>query len=33
MGLLAARLDAEGVLSLDSTLADHWPACGLSGRL
>ena len=25
MGLLAARLDAEGVLSLDSTLADHWP--------
>jgi len=25
MGLLAARLDAEGVLSLDSTIADHWP--------
>ena len=25
MGVLAARLDAEGVLSLDSTLADHWP--------
>lgn len=25
MGLLAAQLDAEGVLSLDSTLADHWP--------
>lgn len=25
MGLLAARLDEEGVLSLDSTLADHWP--------
>lgn len=24
MGLLAARLDAEGVLSLDDTLADHW---------
>jgi len=24
MGLLAARLDAEGVLSLDSTLAEHW---------
>ncbi len=25
MGLLAARLDAEGVLSLDTTLADVWP--------
>ena len=25
MGLLAARLDGEGVLSLDSTIADHWP--------
>lgn len=25
MGLLAARLDAEGVLSLDSTITDHWP--------
>ena len=25
MGLLAARLDADGVLSLESTLADHWP--------
>ncbi|WP_375548264.1 serine hydrolase domain-containing protein [Oceanicaulis alexandrii] len=25
MGLLAAQLDAEGVLSLDTTLADHWP--------
>jgi CubicO group peptidase (beta-lactamase class C family) len=25
MGVLAAELDARGVLSLDSTLADHWP--------
>lgn len=25
MGLLAAWLDAEGVLALDSTIADHWP--------
>lgn len=25
MGLLAARLDAEGVLKLESTLADYWP--------
>jgi len=25
MGLLAAQLDAQGVLSLESTLADHWP--------
>ncbi len=25
MGLLAARLDAEGVLSLESTITDHWP--------
>ena len=25
MGLLAARLDADGVLSLSSTIADHWP--------
>ncbi len=29
MGLLAARLDAEGVLSLDATLADEWPELGL----
>lgn len=33
MGLLAARLDAEGVLSLDSTLADHWPDLALPGDL
>ncbi|ABI64856.1 beta-lactamase [Maricaulis maris MCS10] len=25
MGLLAARLDAEGVLPLDSRITDHWP--------
>lgn len=25
MGLLAARLDEEGILSLGSTLADYWP--------
>ncbi len=25
MGLLAARLDAEGVLRLDSAITDHWP--------
>ena len=25
MGLLAARLDVEGILSLESTIADHWP--------
>lgn len=25
MGLLAAVLDEQGVLSLDSTIADHWP--------
>lgn len=33
MGLLAARLDAEGVLRLDSTLADHWPDLDLPGDL
>ncbi|WP_300531475.1 serine hydrolase domain-containing protein [Maricaulis sp.] len=33
MGLLAARLDADGVLSLDSTLADHWPDLVLPGDL
>ncbi len=25
VGLLAAKLDAKGILKLDSTLADHWP--------
>jgi len=25
MGLLAAWLDREGILALDSTIADHWP--------
>ena len=25
MGLLASWLDAEGILDLDSTIADHWP--------
>ena len=25
MGLLAAWLDAQGILALDSTIADHWP--------
>jgi CubicO group peptidase (beta-lactamase class C family) len=25
MGLLAARLDAEGVLPLDSAISDYWP--------
>ncbi|WP_262691919.1 serine hydrolase domain-containing protein [Kordiimonas aestuarii] len=29
MGLLAAKLDAEGVLSLDTTLADEWPGLEL----
>ncbi|MFC4348965.1 serine hydrolase domain-containing protein [Kordiimonas lipolytica] len=29
VGLLAARLDAEGVLSLDATLADEWPSLEL----
>ncbi len=33
MGLLAARLDAEGILSLDSTIADHWPGLDLPGDL
>lgn len=29
VGLLAAKLDAEGVLSLDATLADMWPGLDL----
>ncbi|WP_138513810.1 serine hydrolase domain-containing protein [Maricaulis alexandrii] len=33
MGLLAARLDAQGILSLDSTIADHWPGLELPGGL
>jgi CubicO group peptidase (beta-lactamase class C family) len=32
MGLLAARLDAEGVLSLETTLADVWPGLKLPDR-
>ena len=28
MGVLAAELDARGVLSLDTSLADHWPGAG-----
>ena len=32
MGLLAARLDAEGVLSLETTLADVWPGLELPDR-
>lgn len=31
MGLLAAQLDLEGILSLDSTLADHWPDLHMPG--
>lgn len=33
LGLLAATLDERGVLPLDSTLADHWPALKLPGGL
>ena len=33
MGLLAARLDAEGILPLDSTIADYWPDLELPGEL
>lgn len=33
MGLLAAMLDERGVLALDSTIADHWPALSLPGDL
>lgn len=29
MGLLAAHLDRQGILSLDSTLDDHWPGLQL----
>ena len=32
LGLLAARLDAEGILPLDSTIADHWPGIDLPGE-
>ncbi|MEN5206898.1 serine hydrolase domain-containing protein [Stenotrophomonas terrae] len=31
MGLLAQLLDQQGVLRLDSTLADHWPTLQLPG--
>jgi len=31
MGLLAAQLDLDGILSLDSTLADHWPDLQMPG--
>lgn len=31
MGLLAAELDRQGVLKLDSTLADHWPDLRIPG--
>ncbi len=33
MGLLAARLDAEGILPLDSAIADYWPDLTLPGGL
>ncbi|WP_300531478.1 serine hydrolase domain-containing protein [Maricaulis sp.] len=33
MGLVAAVLDEQGVLSLDSTIADHWPDLALPGDL
>ena len=32
MGLLAARLDAEGILPLDNTIADYWPDLDLPGE-
>ena len=31
MGLLAARLDAEGILDLDSHITDHWPEMEFPG--
>ena len=31
MGLLAARLDEEGILSLDSRITDHWPGVTFPG--
>lgn len=33
MGLLAARLDAEGILPLDSAITDYWPDLELPGEL
>ena len=33
MGLLAARLDAEGILPLDSAISDYWPDLELPGEL
>jgi CubicO group peptidase (beta-lactamase class C family) len=33
IGLLAHQLDRQGVLSLDSTLADHWPRLKLPGDI
>jgi len=33
MGLLAARLDAEGILPLDSAISDYWPELELPGEL
>ncbi len=33
MGLLAAHLDSEGVLPLDTSLADYWPGLEMPGGL
>jgi len=33
MGLLAAELDHQGILSLDSTLAEHWPDLQVPGDI